>query len=103
MKNKLFVISVDALVREDIAYLESKPNFSRIMAGRAEVDRVRSVYPALTYPAHATLITGCRPEKHGVCDNTPMKMYADKKPRVYLHTHRLHDRRRLLARHRLQS
>ena len=86
MKNKLFVISVDALVREDIAYLETKPNFSRIMAGRAEVDRVRSVYPALTYPAHATLITGCRPGKHGVCDNTPMKMYADKKPRFYLHT-----------------
>ena len=65
MKNKLFVLSADALVREDIAYLETKPNFSRIMAGRAEVTHVKSVYPALTYPAHATLITGCRPGRHG--------------------------------------
>jgi predicted AlkP superfamily pyrophosphatase or phosphodiesterase len=86
MKNKLFVISIDALVREDIAYMETKPNFSRIMEGRAEVERVTSVYPALTYPAHTTLITGCRPGLHGVCDNTPLKTYADGKPRFYLHS-----------------
>ncbi len=86
MKNKLFVISVDALVREDIAYLETKPNFSRIMNGRAEVTRVQSVYPALTYPAHATLITGCRPGRHGVLDNMPLRFEKDRKRQFYLHS-----------------
>ena len=35
---KLFVLSMDAMVREDIAYLETKPNFQKIMNKRAEVD-----------------------------------------------------------------
>ena len=86
MKNKLFVLSADALVREDIAYLETKPNFSRIMAGRAEVTHVKSVYPALTYPAHATLITGCRPGRHGVLDNMPVSFERNRKRQFYLHS-----------------
>lgn len=69
MQKKLFVLSIDALVREDVAYLESKPNFKKIMDKRAEVEKVCSVYPASTYPAHTTLATGCYPGKHGICTN----------------------------------
>ena len=64
MKKKLFVLSMDAMVREDIAYLKTKPNFKKIMEKRAEVDKVLTVYPASTYPAHTTLMTGAHPGRH---------------------------------------
>ena len=69
MHKKLFVLSMDAMVREDIAYMEQKPNFQKILGKRAEVEKVLSVYPASTYPAHTTLMTGCYPGKHGVHNN----------------------------------
>jgi len=80
MKQKLFVLSMDAMVREDVAYLETKPNFAKIMAKRAEVTGVRSVYPASTYPAHTTLQTGCYPGKHGVRMNFQLKTVEDNIP-----------------------
>ena len=86
MKNKLFVISIDAMVREDVPYMETKPNFSRLMKDRAEVTRVTTVYPALTYPAHASIMTGCRPGKHGIIHNSPMKTVEDGITHFYRHT-----------------
>lgn len=74
---KLFVLSMDAMVHEDIAHLEQKPNFKKIMAKRAEVEKVCSVYPASTYPAHTTLMTGCYPGKHGVFSNFHLRTVPD--------------------------
>lgn len=37
---------------------------------------VRSVFPALTYPAHVTLVTGALPARHGVVDNEPFEPIA---------------------------
>ena len=37
---------------------------------------VRSVFPALTYPAHVTLVTGALPARHGVVDNEPFEPVA---------------------------
>ena len=34
---------------------------------------VRSVFPALTYPAHVTLVTGALPARHGVVANEPFE------------------------------
>ena len=77
MKEKLFVLSMDAMVHEDVAYLLHKPNFSRLMAQRAEVERVRTIYPSITYPAHTSILTGCRPGRHGVISNTSFKTVND--------------------------
>ena len=77
MKKKLFVLSMDAMIREDVAYMEQKPNFQKIMGKRAEVNGVCSVYPASTYPAHTTLMTGCYPGKHGVYSNYPLRTVPD--------------------------
>ncbi len=77
MKKKLFVLSMDAMVREDVAYMLNKPNFRKIMEKRAEVDKVLTVYPASTYPAHTTLMTGCYPGKHGVYSNFPLRTVPD--------------------------
>ena len=83
MKQKLFVLSLDALVREDIEYMMTKPNFRKIMEKRAEVTHVKSVFPAITYLAHTTLMTGCYPGKHGVYNNVPFKDYEDNKKHWY--------------------
>lgn len=47
------------------------------MAKRAEVEGVYSAYPASTYPAHTTLMTGCYPGKHGVFANFQLKTFND--------------------------
>lgn len=83
MQKKLFVLSMDAMVREDVAYLMTKPNFRRIMEKRAEVEKVLSIFPSITYPAHTTLTTGCYPGKHGIYNNVPFKDYEDNKKHWY--------------------
>ena len=70
MQHKLIVVSMDALICEDLAYLSQKPAFRQIMEKGAMVRRLRSIYPTLTYPCHATMATGCLPARHGVVNNT---------------------------------
>ncbi|HVA00272.1 MAG TPA: ectonucleotide pyrophosphatase/phosphodiesterase [Terriglobia bacterium] len=42
------------------------PNLRKLVGSGASADTVESVYPSTTYPAHATLVTGVRPRKHGI-------------------------------------
>jgi predicted AlkP superfamily pyrophosphatase or phosphodiesterase len=42
------------------------PNLRKLVESGASADTVESVYPSTTYPAHATLVTGVRPRKHGI-------------------------------------
>lgn len=86
MKEKLFVLSMDAMVREDVEYMMTKPNFSKIMEKRAEVERVTTIYPSITYPAHTSILTGCRPGKHGIYNNHPLKTYKDRIGHWYLYS-----------------
>lgn len=67
---KLLVISMDALLYEDLEYLSTQPSFRWMLENGAQVQRVRSIYPTLTYPCHATMATGCFPASHGVVNNT---------------------------------
>lgn len=69
MKKRLLVFSVDAMISEDIDYLRDKPNFRRYLAGGSEVRKIRTIYPTVTYPAHVSMMTGCYPDRHGVCSN----------------------------------
>lgn len=69
-KQKLIVISMDALLYEDLAYLKTRPAFGALTENCAMVQRIRSIYPTLTYPCHATMATGRLPSRHGVVNNT---------------------------------
>lgn len=71
MKKKILVLSFDAMVGEDIEYLRSKPDshFNRVMGRCASVDKMRSVYPSITYPAHFSIASGCTPGKSGFYQN----------------------------------
>lgn len=69
MKKRLLVFSVDAMVFEDLAYLRTKPNFKKYLEGGSVVERVRSIYPTVTYPNHVSMMTGCYADKTGVFSN----------------------------------
>ena len=69
MRQKLIVLSADAMVYEDTAYFKTLPNHKKYLDGGAEIKRVRSIYPTVTYPVHVTQTTGAWPDKHGVVSN----------------------------------
>lgn len=74
MAKHVIVISEDAMVYEDLETLKKLPTFGKIWDCCARVNRVRSIYPSLTYPAHATMMTGVRPGRHGIVNNEVAKM-----------------------------
>ena len=69
MKQKLIVVSVDAMTGEELGLLLTLPNARRFSRG-ARAARIRSVYPTLTYPCHAAMLTGCYPERTGIVSNS---------------------------------
>lgn len=78
-RNKhIIVISEDALVYEDLEELRRLPNFGAFMKDAAFVDRVRSVYPTVTYPNHASMRTGAYCGKHGIINNETPVLTASK-------------------------
>ena len=69
MSKHVIVISCDAMVFEDTEILKKIPPLSYIWEKTARVDRVKSVYPTITYPCHTTMQTGVYPDKHGILYN----------------------------------
>ncbi len=69
MAAKLVVISMDAMISEDIPNLNRHPVFHAFLKDAACVQRVKSIYPTLTYPCHTTMISGLWPDRHGVTAN----------------------------------
>lgn len=63
------VISVDALVQEDLALLLHMKNSAELFSHCACVENMETVYPSLTHPVHATLISGCACGKTGILHN----------------------------------
>ena len=80
MPNRLIVMSADGLVKEDVDMLRTMPEFQKYFAHASGVERVRSVYPTITYPCHTTMCTGVWPEKHGVCGNYQLTPGVKDKP-----------------------
>ncbi len=66
----LIVVSIDAMVYEDLDYCKALPNFARILDDASVIERVRTIYPSLTHPVHATLITGAPAGITGTVNNS---------------------------------
>jgi predicted AlkP superfamily pyrophosphatase or phosphodiesterase len=64
------IVSIDGL-RPDF-YLGDfdAPALRSMAVAGAHAKSVESVYPSSTYPAHATIVTGVRPARHGIYANT---------------------------------
>lgn len=69
MPKHLIVVSVDALVYDDLEQAAAFPHFARILNEGALIKRVRTIYPSLTHPAHASIMTGCHAGTTGVVSN----------------------------------
>ena len=67
---KIIVLSVDALLYEDMEFMCSLPNYGRLLEKASYAKGgMRCVYPSLTYPAHASMITGAYISAHGIFHN----------------------------------
>ncbi|MEG1858270.1 MAG: alkaline phosphatase family protein [Pseudoflavonifractor sp.] len=66
---KLVVISVDAMVEEDLPLLRQLPNLGGVLAEASVVHKNLSTYPTLTHGVHASIYTGCYPIHHGIPGN----------------------------------
>ncbi len=65
------IISIDALRPE--FYLSDAfktPTLKELAKKGAHANGVESGYPSVTYPSHASIVTGVRPARHGVLANT---------------------------------
>lgn len=69
MKKKLLLLSIDAMVTEDLEILRTLPAFSEVLEGASVVKNIQSIYPTLTHPAHVSIVTGCYPDRHGIITN----------------------------------
>ena len=70
---RLCVISLDAVAQPDADRLFSLPALSALRENGAYCQNVKTVYPTLTYPIHASLLTGCYPSEHGIGHNQPFQ------------------------------
>ena len=80
---KAVLVSLDAFFSADFAFLRPEGGLSRMIREGAVCREVKTVFPALTYPAHTTLITGCDPEKTGVGQNQPFQPDTPASRRVW--------------------
>lgn len=70
---RLCMISLDAVAQPDADRLLSLPALSALAEEGVFCRNVKTVYPTLTYPIHASLLTGCYPLSHGIGHNQPFQ------------------------------
>ncbi|MCR4728288.1 MAG: alkaline phosphatase family protein [Lachnospiraceae bacterium] len=69
-KKHLIIISVDALVGEDLENLSELPNFRKMIENGSFTKNIITIYPSLTHAVHASIITGQPAGITGVTENT---------------------------------
>lgn len=72
----LIVISYDAFSEDNWELASRLPNLSKLIKQGAHSNRLRSVYPTLTYVVHTTIATGVHPDKHGIHHNNPLQPFV---------------------------
>lgn len=65
----LLLISVDGLRPTDVTR-EQMPVLDALANANVRAEGMRPSYPSLTFPNHYTLVTGRRPNQHGIIHNT---------------------------------
>jgi predicted AlkP superfamily pyrophosphatase or phosphodiesterase len=70
----VLLISIDGLQPADVIEAEKRginiPNLKRFVKEGSYASGVTGVLPSVTYPSHATLVTGKSPAEHGIVGNT---------------------------------
>ena len=68
---KVVLVSLDALYDADLAWLGEDSFMGGLLRDSAVSTRVKTIFPALTYPTHVTMVTGENPAAHGIGHNRP--------------------------------
>lgn len=79
---KIVLVSLDAMFDRDWSHYDGRW-MGEWLKKAAVCKRVKTVFPALTYPAHTTLITGCDPIQHGIGQNQPFQPGQNPAMRVW--------------------
>lgn len=69
MSKKLLLLSIDAMVTEDIEIMKKLPAFGSILKDASVVKNVVPICPTLTHPVHVSIGSGCYPDRHGIISN----------------------------------
>lgn len=80
---RMVVLSLDAMFDRDLTCYGEDSFLSRWLREAAVCTQVKTVFPALTYPAHTTLITGCDPVQHGIGQNQPFQPDTEARMRAW--------------------
>ena len=67
--HQVLLVSIDGL-RADVVGSGTMPTLDRIATAGVHADWMNPSYPSLTFPNHYTLVTGLRPDHHGIVNNT---------------------------------
>lgn len=65
----VLLISIDGLRPQDITP-DTMPHVSALAQAGVRAQGMRPAYPSLTFPNHYTLVTGLRPDTHGIVHNS---------------------------------
>lgn len=65
----LLLVSLDGVHPDDLTRGDT-PHLARLAAEGVQAEGVVPSYPTLTFPNHYTLVTGLRPDRHGIVHNT---------------------------------
>lgn len=80
MSNKtakhVIFISYDAFSEDNWERAKSLPNLSKLISKGAYTNKLKSIYPTLTYVIHTTYVTGAYPDKHGIIHNNPLQPFT---------------------------
>jgi predicted AlkP superfamily pyrophosphatase or phosphodiesterase len=82
----LVVISFDCLSSLDFPIIQDLPGFQELLEHGSFCQNVETVYPSVTYPCHATIVTGKYPKHHGIVNNTLLQP-GRASPDWYWHRH----------------
>ena len=67
--HSVLLVSIDGF-RPDYLGKGMTPNLDRIAAGGVRAQWMNPSFPSLTFPNHYTIVTGLRPDHHGIVHNT---------------------------------
>jgi predicted AlkP superfamily pyrophosphatase or phosphodiesterase len=88
----LILISVDGL-RPDYLDRGVTPNIKALAARGVRAEAMRPSFPSLTFPNHYTLVTGKRPDNHGIVNNNMVDPAIGGKPFALSNRAAVEDRR----------
>lgn len=77
---KAILVSIDAMFSDQVAELQARPKLAPFWRHCLTALDMRAVYPALTYPCHASILSGNPPAIHGIFHNldcVPGAKYRD--------------------------